>query len=183
MEAPEVPLEEVREHLEHHAHHEPDGFVSGVALSTAIIAAIAAVASLLAGDHANEAMVSQIESSDQWAFYQAKSIKAAVLSTKIALLESQDKKASPKDEEKIAEYAKEQEEIKKEAETKHHEAEVHLARHKLLAAGVTMLQIAIAVGAISALTKRKAFWGVSLCFGLVGLGFLARELMFTLHPG
>src|SRR5271170_547952 len=100
MEEPEVPLEEVREHLEHHAHHEPASFVSGVALSTAIIAAIAAIASLLAGDHANEAMVSQIESSDQWAFFQAKGIKAAVLSTKIALLESQDKKASPEDEKK-----------------------------------------------------------------------------------
>ena len=182
MEQPEVPLEQVQEHLEHHAHHEPDSFVSSVALSTAIIAAFAAIASLLAGDHANEAMVSQIESSDQWAFFQAKSIKAAVLSTKIALLESQGKKAGEKDEEKIAEYAKEQEEIKKEAEAKHHEAEVHLTRHKLLAGGVTMLQIAIAVGAISALTKRKAFWGVSLCFGLIGLGFLVRELLFTLHP-
>src|SRR5882757_11197397 len=116
MEAPEVPLEQVQEHIEHHAHHEPDSFVSSVALSTAIIAAFAAIASLLAGDHANEAMVCQIESSDQWAFFQAKSIKAAVLSTKIALIESQGKKASEKDEEKIAEYGKEQEEIKKEAE-------------------------------------------------------------------
>ncbi|MEI9892593.1 MAG: DUF4337 family protein [Chthoniobacter sp.] len=101
--------------------------------------------------------------------FQAKSIKAAVLSTKIAVLESQGKKPEAKDEEKIAEYGKEQEEIKKEAETKHHEAEVHLTRHKLLAGGVTLLQIAIAIGAISALTKRKVFWGVSLCFGLVGV--------------
>ncbi|MEP6672939.1 MAG: DUF4337 domain-containing protein [Chthoniobacter sp.] len=183
MEHPEVPLEQVQEHIEHHAHHEPDSFIPKVALSTAIIAAFAAIASLLAGDHANEAMVSQIESSDQWAFFQAKSIKAAVLSTKIALIESQGKKASEKDEEKIAEYGKEQEEIKKEAEAKHHEAEIHLTRHKLLAGGVTLLQIAIAVGAISALTKRKAFWGVSLCFGLVGVAFLLRELLYTLHPG
>ena len=183
MEQPEVPLEQVQEHLEHHAHHEKDNFVSSVALSTAIIAAFAAIASLLAGDHANEAMVCQIESSDQWAFFQAKGIKAAVLSTKIALLESQGKKADLKDEEKIAEYGKEQEEIKKEAAEKHHEAEVHLTRHKLLAGGVTLLQIAIAVGAISALTKRKAFWGVSLCFGLVGVAFLLRELLYTLHPG
>src|SRR5271154_122904 len=118
MEGPEVPLEEVHEHLQHHAHHEQDSFISRVALSTAIFAAIAAVAALLAGDHANEAMVSQIESADQWAFYQAKGIKAAVLSTKITLLESQGKKASEKDEEKLADYGKEQEEIKKEAEAK-----------------------------------------------------------------
>jgi len=183
MEEPEVPLEQVQEHIEHHAHHEPDSFIPKVALSTAIIAAFAAISSLLAGDHANEAMVSQIESSDQWAFFQAKSIKAAVLSTKIALIESQGKKAEAKDEEKIAEYGKEQEEIKKEAEAKHHEAEVHLKKHKLLAGGVTLLQIAIAVGAISALTKRKIFWGVSLLFGLSGVGFLLTELLSALHHG
>ncbi len=56
-------------------------------------------------------------------------------------------------------------------------------RHKLLAGGVTLLQIAIAIGAISALTKRKAFWAVSLCFGFVGVVFLARELLYTIHPG
>ena len=183
MEAPEVPIEEVREHLEHHAHHEQDRFVSGVALSTAIIAAFAAIASLLAGDHANEAMVSQIESADKWAYYQAKGIKAAVLSTKIALLESQGKQAGAKDEEKVAEYAKEQEKIKEEAEAKEKEAADHLGRHKLLAAGVTLLQISIAVGAISALTKRKAFWGVSLCFGLGGVYFLLRELLGMVHRG
>ena len=88
MEEPEVPLEQVHEHLEHQAHHEPDSFIPKVALSTAIIAAFAAISSLLAGDHANEAMVSQIQSSDKWAYFQAKSIKASVLNTKIAMLES-----------------------------------------------------------------------------------------------
>lgn len=184
MEEPEVPLEQVQEHLEHHAHEEKDSFVSRIALSTAIIAAFAAVSSLLAGDHANEAMVSQIESSDQWAFYQAKSIKASVLATKMAILEAQGQKVNAKDEEKIAEYTKEQAEIKKEAEAKHEEAKDHLGRHKLLAAGVTLLQIAIAIGAISALTKRRAFWAVSLCFGLGGVGFLIFELFFFVaKPG
>jgi len=178
MEEPEVPLEDVQEHLSEHAHHEKDTFVSAVALSTAIIAAFAAVASLLAGDHANEAMISQLQSSDQWAFFQAKSIKAAVLTAKTSLLEAQGQKVDPKDEAKIKQYEEEQKDIKKEAETKGHEAEDHLARHKLLASGVTLLQIAIAVGAISALTKRRAFWAVSLLFGLCGVGFLIRELFF-----
>jgi len=182
MEEPEVPLEDVQEHLHEHAHEAKDNFVSRVALSTAIIAAFAAVVSLLAGDHANEAMVSQIQSSDQWAFFQAKSIKSAVLTAKAAILEGQGK-ANPKDEEKIKEYAKEQEEIKKEAEAKQEEAKEHLERHKLLAAGVTFLQIAIAVGAISALTKRRAFWAVSLLFGLIGISFLVRELLFVAKPG
>jgi len=183
MEEPEVPLEQVHEHLEHQAHHEPDSFIPKVALSTAIIAAFAAISSLLAGDHANEAMVSQIQSSDKWAYYQAKSIKASVLGAKIAMIESLDKKPNPKDEEKLAEYGKDQEEISKEATALEHEAKEHLERHKKLASGVTLLQIAIAIGAISALTKRKAFWGVSLLFGLGGVGFLLTELFSVFHHG
>lgn len=183
MEDPEVPLEQVHEHLEHQAHHEPESFIPKVALSTAIIAAFAAIASLLAGDHANEAMVSQIQSSDKWAHYQAKSIKAAVLNTKIALLENQGKKPEAKDEEKLADYAKEQEDLSKEATALQHEANEHLEKHKKLASGVTLLQIAIAVGAISALTKRKRFWAVSLLFGAGGVYFLLTELLGALHHG
>jgi len=37
---------------------------------------------------------------------------------------------------------------------------------------VTMFQIAIAIAAISALTKKRRFWIVSLVFGLVGCAFL-----------
>jgi hypothetical protein len=177
MEESEVPLENVQEHLEHHAHEEKSTFVSTVAVTTAILATVAAVTSLLAGGHANEAMIMQIRSSDQWAHYQAKSIKASVLATKDAILEAQGHKADPKDEEKLAEYKKEQEELSKEAKEKQQEADEHLHRHELLAGAVTMLQVAIAVGAISALTKKKAFWYVSLAFGLTGVGFLLKELL------
>jgi Domain of unknown function (DUF4337) len=179
MEAPEVPLEQVQEHIEHraHGHAEEGGFVSAVALSTAILAALAALVSLLAGDHANEAMISQMKASDQWAFFQAKGIKAAVLTSKTELLVAQGQKISEKDQAKIEKYAEEQKEIEKEAKQLQEEAESHLTRHKLLAPAVTMFQIAIAVGAISALTKRKIFWGVSLLFGVAGLCFFALELI------
>ncbi|MEI6713940.1 MAG: DUF4337 domain-containing protein [Verrucomicrobiota bacterium] len=177
MEQPEVPLEHVQEHLEHEAHHSGNGFVSLVAVSTAILAAFAAVASLLAGGHANEAMMEQIQSSDQWAFYQAKSIKASILQTKMAVLTAQGQPANPKDQEKLDGYSKEQEEIKKIAEEKHHHAESHLHRHERLASGVTLLQIAIAIGAISALTKSRLFWGLSMCAGLGGIYFLLLDLL------
>jgi hypothetical protein len=40
-----------------------------------------------------------------------------------------------------------------------------------------MFQIAIAIAAISALTKRRRFWFVSLIFGLAGAVFLALGAM------
>ena len=177
MEAPEVPLEQVQEHIEHHAHAEGGGFVSGVALSTAILAALAAVVSLLAGDHANEAMINQMKASDQWAYYQAKGIKANVLNAKTELIVAQGQKISEKDQAKIEKYAEEQKEIEKKATELQEDSEKHLGKHKLLAPAVTMFQIAIAIGAISVLTKKKIFWGVSLLFGVAGLGFFAFELL------
>src|SRR5664280_2289178 len=82
-----------------------------VALSTAIIAVFAALCSLMAGHHANEALIEQIQASDQWAYYQAKGIKSTVLESKIETLIALGKQTSAKDEEKVKSYKKEQKEI------------------------------------------------------------------------
>ena len=113
-------------------------------------------------------MMSQIEASDQWGYYQAKSIKASVLDTKMSLANA----VNEKDREKAARYEEEQSEIKSEAERKQSEAKLNFHRHEVYARGVTMFQIAIAIAAISALTKKRRFWIVSLLFGAVGCVFL-----------
>src|SRR2546423_5581496 len=169
MEEAEVPLEHLHEHIHHHAEHDGTPWISWVALSTAILAVLAAIAGLLSGKHANEAMMSQIEASDQWGYYQAKSIKASVLDAKIALSTT----PSEADAAKRDRYEKEQEEIKTEAEHKQSEAKSNFHQHEVFARGVTMFQIAIAIAAISALTKKRAFWIVSLVFGAAGCVFLA----------
>src|SRR5690349_24555158 len=86
MEGPEVPTEHLHEEIHHHAEHSRESWVLGVALSSALLAGLAAVAALMAGHHANEAMLSQIESSDQWSYFEAKSIKQAQIATKIYIL-------------------------------------------------------------------------------------------------
>ena len=177
MEEPEVPLEDVHEHIEHHAHEAKEPWIAWVALSTAVIAALAAVCSLLAGDHANEAMVSQIKSSDQWNFYQAKGIKSGQLKTRMELLQALGHAPDQADTDKIKQYADEQADIKKEADAKQEEADTHLRHHVRLARGVTMFQIAIAIGAISVLTKRQHFWAVSLAFGAAGVLFLIQGIL------
>jgi hypothetical protein len=168
MEEAEVPLEDLQEHVHHTAEHSGASWISWVALSTAILAVLAAIAGLLSGKHANEAMMSQIEASDQWAYYQAKSIKASVLDAKMSLASV----PNESDRAKFDRYEKEQEEIKSEAEHKQSEAKSNFHRHEVYARGVTMFQIAIAIAAISALTKKRRFWVVSLLFGVVGCVFL-----------
>src|SRR4051794_18145381 len=95
MEEAEVPLEHLHEHIHHHAEHGGERWISWVALSTAILAVLAAISALLSSKHANEAMMSQIQASDQWSYYQAKSIKAAVLDAKMALLGAPARSTSP----------------------------------------------------------------------------------------
>ena len=175
MEEAEVPLEHLHEHTQHAAEHGGVSWISGVALSTAILAVLAAIAGLLSGMHVNEAMMSQIEAANRWSYFQAKGIKAAVLDAKMTL------GATPteQDREKAARYLEEQSEIQKEARAKETEAKQNFHEHEIFARAVTMFQIAIAIAAISALTKRRRYWFVSLALGAAGgfflaLGFLAH---------
>jgi hypothetical protein len=168
MEEAEVPLEHLQEHVQHSAERGGEAWISWVALSTAILAVLAAIAGLLSGKHANEAIMSQIEASDQWNYYQAKSIKASVLDAKMSLAGAVDEK----DRAKAARYEEEQADIKKDAEQKEGAAKTNFHRHEVYARGVTMFQIAIAIAAISALTRKRRFWIVSLLFGAVGCVFV-----------
>ena len=104
MEEIEVPTEGLLEEIHHHAEHGGAGWISGIALSSAILAAFAAVTALLAGHHANEAVIDQLHASDSWSYYQAKGVKSAILQAKVGQTDA--------DREKISDYKKEQEEIK-----------------------------------------------------------------------
>src|SRR4051812_7146328 len=110
MEAPEVPTEQLQEQIQENA-ATGRGWVMRVALTSAIAAALAAVAALKAGHTANEAMIAQMESANQWNYFQAKSIKAAVLRGKIDVLAALNKPAGEKDSEKLKEYEADQDEI------------------------------------------------------------------------
>src|SRR3954467_11165941 len=173
MEEAEVPLEGLHEETHHAAEHSGVRWVSWVALSTAILAVFAAITGLLSGKHANEAMMSQIEASDQWAYYQAKGIKAAVLDAKMSLGGS----PNEQDKTKAERYQEEQNDIQLEAKQKEKAAKSHFHQHETFARGVTMFQIAIAVAAISALTVKRRFWIVSLAFGAVGCVFFILAML------
>jgi Domain of unknown function (DUF4337) len=168
MEETEVPLEHLHEHVKESAEHAGAAWISWVALSTAILAVLAAIAGLLSGQHVNEAMMNQIEASNQWNYYQAKSIKASVLDAKMSLAGA----PNESDQSKRDRYEKEQEQIKSDAEQKEAAAKSNFHQHEVFARGVTMFQIAIAIAAISALTRKRSFWFVSLIFGAIGCVFL-----------
>ena len=191
MEEIEVPLEQSQEHIKEHAEHNSGKkWVLGVALSSALFAALAAVASLRAGYHANEAVLSQIEAStetlketDEWNQYQAKGIKSAVLASRVELLKTLDKTPSEAELTKLQQYDHDQKDItekatgfREHAKQLKEEGHVQLEHHEKLATSVTMFQICIAISAISVLTQRRTFWFVSLLFGGIGVFFMISGL-------
>jgi uncharacterized protein DUF4337 len=173
MEEIEVPTEHlyetIEEKVEEAIKENEKGWSMYVAISTALIAVLAAISALLAGHHSDEAVMEQIKASDQWNYYQAKGIKAELKN-----LEISSGKATIAD---VAKYKSDQADIQKEAQGHEEEAEMHTQKHIKLSGAVTMFQIAIAISAISILTRKKILWYGSLALALGGSCFFIAGLL------
>ncbi len=176
MEEPEVPTEHLHEAVHEEAHYSHERWITGVALSAALLAALAAVAALLAGTDANEAVIARGTASNTWSQFDMNSVKLANLEANIDMLKLDNKAVPDRFKEKIDKYNKEKTRLQEQARTEVKAYHQLLARHETLAHAVTMFQVAIAVSAIAALTKRRPFWYLGLAFGAVGIGFLVYAL-------
>jgi hypothetical protein len=186
----EVETEKLHEAIKEEMEKEGSAFLKRIALTTALLAALAAVASLLAGSTVNEALVLkaevtqiQAEISDQWAYYQAKGIKGAIERAAESIWTAQGKTPPADLEAKAKRYEEEQKEIEarahereKERDQRSHEAEILIHRHHSYANAVAFFQVSIALGAVAALTRQRFVWIGSILVGLAGLVFLARLL-------
>jgi hypothetical protein len=175
----EVPTEHLHEKMEEEA-KERGGWIAKVALSSALIAVAAAISALFAGQHANEAMLEQMQATDQWAFYQAKGIKASVNQSRLDMMDALGKPAAAEERAKIAKYGEEQKEIEDKGHELEHSSEAHMKKHEAFAHAVTIFQIAIAMAAIAVLARRPKLWWLSLAFGAIGLVFLVQGLLLGL---
>jgi hypothetical protein len=178
-EGPEVPTETLTEEIREKFEHEGGALLKRIALSTALLAALAAIAALRAGATVNEALVFkteaarlQAEASDQWAYYQAKGIKAATAEAARTSWLAIAKEPPAEYAEKQKRYGEEQKEIEKKArekekerDEKSKEADELLHHHHGYANAVALFQVAIALGAVAALTKNRPVWAASLLLG------------------
>src|SRR5437763_1725091 len=154
------------DHEVEHAAHTGDPFAGRVAVMTAIFATIGALFGYMGGAtqndallFKNEAAIRRTEASDQWNFYQAKSGKQN-LAELGATLTSGDQQARylkevdryKGEKEAIMPEAKKLEEQSRAAEEKS-EASMHV--HHRWAQAITLIQIAIALAAITILTRNR----------------------------
>lgn len=189
-EGPEVPTESLTEEIRETFEHEGGVVLRRIALSTALFAALAAIAALRAGATVNEALVLkteaarlQAEASDQWAYYQAKGIKAATAEASRTSWLAIAKDPPAEYGEKQKRYGEEQKEIEKKArekekerDEKSREADELLHHHHGYANTVALFQVAIALGAVAALTKNRPVWFGSLLLGVAATVLFAITL-------
>jgi hypothetical protein len=156
--------------VEHQAHQ--GGLGQKIAIFTAILATVGAVVSFLGGHTQNEALyyknaavLKKTEASNQWNYYQAKSMKqnlaefAAGLASDPAKVEVYRSEAKRYSEEK-KEIEKGARKLESESEAFNRKAENALHPHEMLAVSMTLLQIAIALASITVLTKKDwLLWG------------------------
>jgi len=177
LEDPTEKLKEIQEEVEDNERKE--NWTLHVALSTAVIAVLAAIAGLIGNHHANEAMLDEIKSSNQWAYYQSKSIKAEIAGSTAQIMTAIGKTPDPAQQEKTTRYEAEKAEIKKTAEEEDRSSEQHMRKHMVFAKSVTIFQIAIAISAIAILTRKRFMWIFSLLLSAAGVGYLILGFLTT----
>ena len=169
------------EHAIEHGAESGEKFASHVAVLTAVLSTIGALFSFQGGTSQNEAMmmkndaaIRRTEATDLWNMYQSKGNKENIAALGAQLLQGEQREKMLQE---VERYAKEKQEIKSKAEkleaesdefNKESAAEMHL--HHYWARATTALQIAIAMAAISLLSRRKALEYLSFGFAAVGIG-------------
>ena len=189
-EGSEVETEKLHESIREELEHAGGAFLRNIALTTAVLAALAAIASLRAGGTVNEALRLetaatrlQAQASDQWAYYQAKGVKGAIAEAAGAAWLAAGK-APPEDHAATTErYTREQQEIQARAreleaerDAKEHEAAHLMHLHHRFAGAVALFQVAIALGAVAALTRKRAVWVLSMAVGVAGIAYFGLAL-------
>ncbi|MEO8747675.1 MAG: DUF4337 domain-containing protein [Rhodanobacter sp.] len=187
----EVDTDKLREVVAAEMERESGSLLRTIALSTALFAALAAITALEAGSTVNEALVLKTESgvlqakaSDAWSYYQARGLKAVLarsaLQPWLAIGKTPPDALAAEETRNLDAQGKiklQAEAFERERDEKSLEADHLLHQHHRFAQSVALLQVAIALGAIAALTRRRLMWWGSLALGLGGSGMFIYALM------
>jgi hypothetical protein len=153
-----------------------DAWTKYVSLMIVVLAVITAYGSLKSGGYSGNVLLSQAKASDEWAFFQAKSIKRSLAEME-ARVGSPEVQAEAK--QRADRYQQEQNEIQHRAkayEAVRDEAAKHGAP---LGTGIAALQIAIALASVCMITKRKSMWAAAGFLGAAGLLYLIYGLFLV----
>ncbi len=153
-----------------------DPFDKHVAISIAILAVILSFIGNLGDNAKTDSILKTNEASNQWGYFQAKSIKGQMAGMQSALLAAL---SNPQpDESRVKEiarlkaeterYEQEKEEIKKQAEALQAQAAEDSKINDRCDLSSLMLQIAVVICSVAILSRWHAFWFAGLALGIAG---------------
>lgn len=171
------------------AEEKKEKWLNYLALTTVIFAVCATLSTFKGGGYSTRSVLAQTQASDQWAYYQAKSIKGYIYDTQREKLELElksfgtkmPKSLAQEYEQRVDSYAKKikkYDEEKKQIENdarKFEGIKEDAQKHaQIFGMAVIFLQIAILLSSIAALMKKKVVWVLGLAVGVVGLVYFAN---------
>ena len=164
-------------------------WMNWLALTTVILAVCATMATFKGGGYSTKSVMSQTKASDQWAYYQSKSIKGYIYDLQGDKLQLELKAAGAtlsselqKDyteritayKTKVQKYEAEKVEIEKKARELEEFRDLCGRHSAAFGMAVIFLQIAILLSSIAALLKKKPLWLTGLGVGAVGIVHFAN---------
>jgi len=174
------------------AEEKKEPWLNYLALATVILAVCATLSTFKGGSYSTRSVLSQSQAANQWAYYQAKSLKGYLYEiqkenldfdlqekeatlTETGLKDLKDRIASYG--KRIAKYDGEKSEIMKEArqfEAIRDDAQRHA---RVFGIAVIFLQIAILLSSVAALLKKKLVWYLGLVIGAAGVFYFIDGFM------
>ncbi|MBI5886512.1 MAG: DUF4337 domain-containing protein [Deltaproteobacteria bacterium] len=166
-------------------------WVTWVALTTAAVAVLTAFTTLFMGKYSSRTMLYQAQESDQWAFYQAKSIKShtyelekqqleltlASLKGRISKdLDAKYRKVINEYAGNIARYDSEKKEIKEKAEGHARDRQTSQLKSGQFSYGLIFMQIALMLSSIAVITKKKPLWYFGIAVAALGCVFFINGM-------
>src|SRR5205809_1728957 len=167
-------------------------WVDHAARTTAVLAVLAAVSS---GQYANQfsrTILAQAEASDQWSYYQAKSIKRHIVTGEIELLKALAAtapqaaaaldKLQADDTAAVKKYMQEMDELKAQADATEKQKRLHEKQGNWFQGAFIILQAGVVLCTIASSSKRKELWLVAIALGLAGLAVVGFGFFVGLKP-
>ena len=167
------------------AEEKKENWFTYMALTTILIAVTATLSTFKGGGFSTRSLLNQTKASDQWSYFQSKSIKSYIfdmrrenLELQMESLENQkgnealvsryrDKIEQYK--KNIQKYEEEKEVIKKDAEGFENLRDESKKHSEKFGIAVIFLQISILLSSIATLSKKKFVWYSSLILGVLGI--------------
>ena len=177
------------------AEEKKETWLNYLALTTVVFAVCATLSTFKGGGYSTRSVMSQSQASDQWAFYQAKSIKSYMYQMQKETLELKllDMPKSAHEEtikthkEKIADYKKkidkyeqEKSEIQEKAKQLESVRDESQKHSQAFGMAIIFLQISILLSSIAGLLKKKMVWYGGMVTGLFGLFYFVDGFLLIL---